>query len=332
VKPYLAKFNVEASYAAKYPFKQGEIVLVAGRSLEHARPHGHCPLRRLCIVGLAQRELPKVEGFRNMKIQAYLPCFNEADVLPHTLRHLHEQGCAVHILEGWSNDGSWEIAQQQADSCERFPADGPDTIQNCTAILERIEHLAEASDADWILYSDADEWRRAPAFDGQSPTFAKAWDDTLNDAVRVIDQRGFNAIDFRVFQFYAVGDMWNRQEHDGKVSPEQFFRYFDETDCISRIPNRKLWKNVGRVQLTGGGHEVQFPGMRVYPLKFTMKHYPFRTPAQAKAKIETRLARRNHQEHAQGWGVHYDQYPPGFDFCWDPAKLLYWKDTRSPLP
>ena len=63
-----------------------------------------------------------------------------------------------------------------------------------------------------------------------------------------------------------------------------------------------------------------------------MKHSPFRTPAQAKAKIETRLARRCAEEHAKGWGVHYDQYPPGFDFCWDPAKLLCWKDTRSPLP
>jgi hypothetical protein len=72
--------------------------------------------------------------------------------------------------------------------------------------------------------------------------------------------------------------------------------------------------------------------MRVYPQKFTMKHYPFRTPQQAKARLATRLARRCHPEHAKGWGVHYDQYAPGFDFCWDPDKLLYWKDTRNPLP
>ena len=72
--------------------------------------------------------------------------------------------------------------------------------------------------------------------------------------------------------------------------------------------------------------------MRVYPQKFTMKHYPFRTPEQARAKIETRLARRCAEEHAKGWGVHYDQYPPGFPFVWDPEKLRFWKDTRSPLP
>ena len=28
MKPYLAVFNVEMSYASKYPFKQGEVVLV----------------------------------------------------------------------------------------------------------------------------------------------------------------------------------------------------------------------------------------------------------------------------------------------------------------
>ena len=254
-----------------------------------------------------------------MKIQCYLPCLNEADILPHTLRHLHEQGCAVHVIDGWSTDGSVQILESHfldrrdtglGVSFERFPAGGPDKIQNCTAILERIEHLAEASDADWILYSDADEWRRAPAFDGQSPTFAKAWDDTLNDAVRVIDQRGFNAIDFRVFQFYCCPGSGDCGEWPSNISPETWFQHYDEADCISRIPNRKLWKNVGRVHLGGGGHEVTFPGMRIYPQKFTMKHYPFRTPAQAKAKIETRLARRNQQEHAAGWGVHYDQYPP----------------------
>ena len=265
-----------------------------------------------------------------MKIQCYLPCYNEADILPHTLRHLHEQGCAVHVIDGWSTDGSWEILQTfamvssiAADgmpiTCERFPADGPSPTQDCAAILGRIEDLAAESDADWILYSDADEWRR-------SPTGL-----TLAEHVSLIDANEYIAIDFRAFQFYCTGQvMWNI--HRKQCSPEQVFQYFDEADCISRIPNRKLWKNVGRVQLAGGGHEVQFPGMRVYPQKFTMKHYPFRTPAQAKAKIETRLARRNQQEHAMGWGVHYDQYPPGFDFCWDPAKLKYWADTRSPLP
>jgi hypothetical protein len=264
-----------------------------------------------------------------------MPVLDEADILPHTLRHLHEQGCDVHIIDGWSTDGSFGIARaffvihsQLGEVCgvtfERFPAKGPDLIQNCTAILKRIEDLAADSDADWCMYSDADEWRRSP-----HPN------ETLAERVSHVDNLGWNAIDFRVFQFYCVPPLQDhsfRNQWIPSLNPEAFFRHYDEDDYISRIPNRKLWKNVGRVQLAGGGHEVTFPGMRVYPQKFSMKHFPFRTPAQAKAKIETRIARRCAEEHVKGWGVHYDQYPPGFDFCWDPAKLLYWKDTRSPLP
>ena len=287
-----------------------------------------------------------------MKIRCYMPVRDEVDILPHTLRHLHGQGCDVHILDGWSTDGSWEIAVNAKIkdgfvsgllernrmsgfpqvTVERFPAAGPSPTQDCAAILRRIEDLAAESDADWILYSDADEWRRVPTKLFTPSGYHAPKEATITEAVEFVTECGYNAIDFRVFQFYCTDDEWAIGDVIPNPSPEYFFRYYDEADCISRIPNRKLWKNVGRVQLAGGGHEVQFPGMRVYPQKFTMKHYPFRTPAQARAKIETRLARRNHQEHAMGWGVHYDQYPPGFDFCWDPMKLKFWKDTRSPLP
>jgi glycosyltransferase involved in cell wall biosynthesis len=268
-----------------------------------------------------------------MKIQCYMPVHNEADILPHTLRHLHEQGCAVHVIDGWSDkDASFRIACEFADedrksfSVESFPPTGPDSIQNCTAILKRIEDLAAASDADWCLYSDADEWRRS-----------RHEDETIGQMCQRFSRTEINAIDFRVFQFYCTGEIW--PDHIGDFpedqrrdcSPEEVFQYYDESDCISRIPNRKLWKNVGRVQLAGGGHEVTFPGIHIAKAG-VMKHYPFRTPEQARRKIETRLARRCHPEHAKGWGVHYDQYPPGFDFRWDPAKLLFWKDTRSPLP
>lgn len=272
-----------------------------------------------------------------MKIQAFLPVLNEADVLPHVLRHLHEQGCEVHVIDGWSTDGSYETAMLYADRVQRFPARQPSPLQVCRDILARIEDLAAGCDADWCLYTDADEWRRS-AIAGE----------TLAQMCERIDGEGFTACDFAVYQFYCIGDGWVRpygrmetvdvstNEARGvtyiePISPEHYFRYYDESDCISRIPNRKLWKNVGRVCLGGGGHEVMFPGMRAIKAG-VMKHYPFRTPQQARAKIELRRARRCHEEHAKGWGVHYDQYPPDFQFCWRPEDLKFWRDTRSPLP
>jgi len=144
-----------------------------------------------------------------MKIQAFVPVFCEADILPHTLRHLHEQGVTIHVIDGWSTDGSYEIAQLQADSVEHFPAGAPDAFNRHAQILERIEHLAEDSDADWCLYSDADEWRRAP--------LPRA---TLAEAVAAVDEARYSAIDFRVFQFYCVNPHWNDLTRFVPESPE----------------------------------------------------------------------------------------------------------------
>lgn len=249
-----------------------------------------------------------------MKIQCFLPCLNESDILPHTLLHLHEQGCVVHVIDGWSIDGSWEIAQQYADSVERFPAAAPDPINHHAQILERIEHLAEASDADWCLYSDADEWRRSPVA-GQ----------TLAQGVIEADKFSYNAIDFQPYAFFCTDDGW-----DGSVSPEKYFRYYSLDDPICKLPNRKLWRNVGKVKLEGGGHWVNFSGVRVYPIKFPMQHFPFRNPAQARRKLEARIERRCQAEYATGWGSHYDLY--GEPYCWDANKLLAWKKLDPPTP
>lgn len=243
-----------------------------------------------------------------MKIQAFMPVFNEADVLPYVLAHLRGQGVLVHVLDGWSTDGSYEIAKATPGvTVERFPAEGQSAEWACRPTLRRIEDLAAASDADWCMLNDADEWRRS-----NRPG------ETLAEGIARIDAAGYNVIDHEVFQFYCTDANWTGD-------PEYYFRYFDQRDLISRIAQEKIWKNVGRVNLVDrGGHVVKFDGKRIAPEKFVMKHYPFRTPEQAKRKLQTRLDRRCHEEHKAGWGVHYDQFKPGFPFLWPTDGLLEW--------
>jgi glycosyltransferase involved in cell wall biosynthesis len=239
-----------------------------------------------------------------MKIQAYMPVYNEADVLSWTLRHLHEQGCAVHVLDSSSSDGSYAIACREADSVETFPAISS-PVWCLGDVLRRVEDLAAASDAYWCLYTDADEWRMS-AIPGER----------LIDGIARLDEMGYNCIDFRVLAFFCTDAGWP----GSGLSPERYFRYYSESDMICKIANRRLWKNTGRVTLAGGGHDVQFPGRRIPLEHFIMRHYPYRTPEQARRKIESRLARRSKEEHRRGWGVHYDQpFPP--DFCWRPEDL-----------
>lgn len=249
-----------------------------------------------------------------MIVQAFMPVHNELDVLPHVLAHLLLQGIQVHILDGWSTDGSYEYARSMAGvTVERFPEGRDDGIWNCTRTLERIEKLAARSYAAWCMLTDADEWRR-PRRAGE----------TLVQGIKRADAEGWNVIDHRVLAFFCTDDSWT-----GTTSPEHHFRYYNTNDLICTLPQEKIWKNTReRVDLhTSGGHQVILPAgqsKRVSPERFIMKHYPFRTPSQAKAKIETRLARRCEEEHNKGWGVHYDLFKPGFEYCWDKEKLMEW--------
>ncbi len=56
-----------------------------------------------------------------------------------------------------------------------------------------------------------------------------------------------------------------------------------------------------------GGHEVQFEGRKVFPLKFLMKHYPLRSITQAARKLEDRKKRTQKERSERGWHTQYDE-------------------------
>ena len=45
-------------------------------------------------------------------VTAFMCVFNEADILPWTLKHLIDQGVQVHVIDNWSTDGSDRIAKR----------------------------------------------------------------------------------------------------------------------------------------------------------------------------------------------------------------------------
>lgn len=252
---------------------------------------------------------------RPFKIQCYLPIHNEADILIPLIKHMSQQGIACHVLDGWSTDGSYEILKNAGRyvTVERFPEQRDDGIWNCRRTLARIEELAAKADAEWCYLSDADEFRRSPIPD-----------ELLDEGIWRVNAEGYNAVDHEVFSFVCTGE----EDWEPGDNPESHFQFYNPDDMIARLPQIKAWRNVRRVDLvSSGGHEARFPGRKVYPQKFVMKHYPYRTPEQARRKLETRLARRCHEEHDRGWGVHYDeQFPPGF--IWDPETVWKWPERK----
>lgn len=47
-----------------------------------------------------------------MKVLAIIPTYNEADILPGVLRHLHSQGVDTYVIDNWSTDGTKNLAHE----------------------------------------------------------------------------------------------------------------------------------------------------------------------------------------------------------------------------
>jgi len=245
---------------------------------------------------------------------------DEADILPYSIAFLHAQGAEVHVIDGWSTDGSWEaLPSLGVKSRERFPADGQSKEFVYSEMLSHLEDLAENSGADWCYLNDADEFRLSPR-PGE----------TMRQGLERVASEGYNVIDHHVYAFFPTDDGYMGGD------PQRYIRYFDETEdmlCKSHIPQQKCWRNIGRVSLEAGGHRAEILGKLVYPEKFVMKHYPFRTNAQAAGRIRTRLERRCKAEHKERkWGVHYDSLIGQQEFTRDPSTLQFWRDTDYPRP
>ncbi|GHC87688.1 hypothetical protein GCM10007320_34180 [Pseudorhodoferax aquiterrae] len=232
------------------------------------------------------------------KLAAVMHGFNEVDILPEVLDHLAAQGVEVHYFDNWSTDGSWELAQErlhrgQIAHCARFP-EAPTDQYEWHAQLSHTTSYAQTLDATWVMHHDADEIRTSP-WPGVS----------LRDAVAFIDALGYNAIDFTVLDFRFVDGRAQITAHY-----ERDLNHFEFGRRPGHFRQIKCWRNDAPAELAdSGGHDVQLPGRKVYPVKFLLKHYPLRNEEQALRKIHHhRLPRFTTEQQKYQWHHQYDAY------------------------
>ena len=257
-----------------------------------------------------------------MKVQYFMPLYNDGDVVVHAVHHLLSQGACVHVLDGWSTDGGWEVLEalsvgDDRISLERFPARGPIETQVCASILERVERLSVISDAAWCGLSDADEFRLSSRYESHG--------ETLVEGISRMDRFGYNVIDHFARLFLPTDN-----SYDGTVSPGTAIpgmaMFTDPLNAWASVPQEKLWKNERgvSVRLDGGGHNLSRIGKRLAPEKFVLKHYPYRSQEQAARRVRVRLERRCREEYERGWGVHYDSVvAPTTVFTRAPNELVF---------
>jgi hypothetical protein len=253
---------------------------------------------------------------------AVIATYNDADIIAQLSRHHLASGLDLHFIDNWSADGTHEVvldlmkAHPNRVTAERWPADGPVAEYRWTELLARKAQIAGEHPARWVIHIDSDEVWRSP------------WPDrSLAEAFAVAERYGANAVGASMFTFVPTQDGFGPGDE-----PLEFFRRFmyaphDGYDMLLRA-----WRQPGAVVdlSSSGGHEAKFAGRSVFPYRFPLFHYPFRSEAHARRKIaRDRLPRFLQSERDRGWHVHYaglrptDRFTslPEFLHVFDPATF-----------
>ena len=262
----------------------------------------------------------------DFRVVAIISAFNEADVISPVIGHLVENGVDVYLIDNRSTDGTADAAKRWLRKgllgIEQFPAeapagDGPPPF-DWEAILKRKEALAKELSADWFIHHDADEFREAP-WPGMK----------LRDAIAWVDRLGYNCIDFRVLNFPPLGNGFRPGD-----DPSEHFTHWEDPVVYDTL-QRKCWKaQKAPVSLAAsGGHEAQFPGRRIFPIRFLLRHYPIRSQEHGRRKVfDERKKRFVDKERAKGWHVQYDSIADeNHSFLGDPGKLQLYDPDRIRL-
>lgn len=250
----------------------------------------------------------------DFSVVAIIAAYNEADIIDHVIGDLVQQGVSIYFLDDGSTDGTVAAVERYVGrgvvGIERLA----DTLAEAAPdgfawerILRRKAQLAHELDASWFMHHDADEFRESP------------WSHvSLSDAIRRVDTLGFNAIDFASLDFWPVHDQFRAGD-----DVRDAFRFYSEQAPYDRLQIR-CWKKTDQLVdlASSGGHDARFPGRRIFPLRFILRHYPIRGQAHGERKVfRERRSRFLEQERARGWHVQYDGMKEGASFIRDPSTL-----------
>lgn len=212
-----------------------------------------------------------------MQVLAILTVRNEIRFIDSCLRHLTSNGVETHVIDNGSTDGTIEVAEawlgRGVAKLDHQPWSGAFELREQLRLKEGV---ALASNADWFIHMDADERRDAPL-----PY------KTLQDAIVDVDRRGYNSIDFDEFVFVPTAENPSFDTPDFEDHMRWYYHYEPTSPDRFRV---NAWKRTPLLDLVSqGGHHVHFPGLRVFPRPFIMRHYPVLSSGHAEEKYGHRI-------------------------------------------
>lgn len=223
-----------------------------------------------------------------VSVVAVLAAYNEERFIRGCIEHLAGQGVEVYLIDDSSTDRTVEIAREYLGrgliGVESFPQG--EGVYRWREILKRKEELASSLRADWFMHVDADEIHLPPRPD-----------QTLSEAFAEVQRAGYNAVDFREFVFVPTRES---PDHDHPDYQKTLRSYYPFVPFSGPRLMRAWQQQSGPVGLGDrGGHKLEFPGLKLYPERFPMKHYLFLSERQILQKYGNRSFEKAELE--RGW-------------------------------
>ena len=205
-----------------------------------------------------------------MRIVAFIPVYNEEDVIAQCIEHLISEGLEVVVLDNGSTDNTYQI-------CKKYEHLGKIKLAQLrtdefdeSVIFEAAYQLAISIDPDWVLYSSADEIIES----GKNSI-------KLSEFILQVDSEGFNLIQFDRYDFF----MTEKDEQNETIIRKKMKYYSYLGDYLYRT-----WKFIPGIKIgIPGGHYPIFPKLypyKIYPEKGILRHYTFRSREQALKKLK----------------------------------------------
>ena len=152
-----------------------------------------------------------------MRIVNILTCYNEIEYIPYTIAYYKKIGIDVFVLDNYSTDGSYEWLIDHKIPVERVDTEGAFHLERLQKA--RIKKMHELK-PDWVIYGDADE-------------FIVTVSTPLREIIALADQKGFNELVCRKFEFYNTGE--GRPKGNPKNTYYYYANPFGEKGGIARI-------------------------------------------------------------------------------------------------
>lgn len=230
--------------------------------------------------------------------------FNEEDIIEETISKLIQNDICVYLLDNNSTDNTVEKAKKFL-GCGLLNVEtvvhheNEKEVFSLKSIMRKKEEISRDLNHDWFINVDADEIRLSP------------WPNiNLRDAIKIVDDLGYNLINFRLFNFRLTNLDKESNEFEERMT------YFEEAESFNNLQVRAWKKNESANLVQTGGHSTRIENPKLFPIRFILKHYPIRSVEQGTKKIiNERLARFSTEEKNQQWHVQYDHH------SLDPLKI-----------